>query len=193
MNKPPMFKPVEKKSIGTSTELEGGYRLGNAVAQKATPIETQTIETQTEKEKRIRIPKQEKEERKEEEEEEGFGAMRGEALQELRKKVKGMPKPKTIEDYFKTGQKPSSEVDTISEAERLRIQTAEESARASVGGGGGGAGPVVRTTEDLKKGLEKTKEKRKKNLGVMGNLVGALQQATDNAASAEGEQKVDFS
>lgn len=144
INKPPVYKPEppEKKSVATSTE-------------RAEPIETQTIETQTEKEKRIKIPKQEKGE-------EGFGAMRGEALEELRMKVQAEPKIKTIEDYFKP----------------------------STGGDGGGAERTARTSEDLKRGLEKTKEKRKKNLGVMGNLVGSLQEATDK--SSESEKKVDF-
>jgi hypothetical protein len=175
-----MFNPIETKSVGTSTELEGGYRLGNAVAQKATPIETQTIETQTEKQKRVKIPKQEKEE-------EGFGAMRGEALQELRRRVQAEPKPKTIEDYFPV-KKPSSGGAEVKEEERARVDTAE----AILGRSGGGGGFINTTIPEPDKFKAARTKKKQTPVPALTSVLQTLQEATNNAASAEGEQKIEF-
>jgi len=228
INKPPMFKPVEKKSIGTSTEPVRTSSAGTsteqsirqsmgiqteperAVARTQTEPEravartqTESIETQTiptnakpvveeivkQRKERIEaypsdaertkynkeiqkrqlelgivnppIPKQEKEEGKEE-----VGALRGEALEELRKKVKGMPKIQTMEDFFQPAPKPSS---------------------------GGGAEPTSQRIQQFSTGVEKLKAKAKAKTTTAPGMVSVLQtlqEATDKGA--EGEQKVEF-
>ena len=167
INKPPMFKPFETKSIGTSTE----------------PIQTQTIPTNVKPvvEEIVKQPK----ERIEAYPSDAERSKYNKEVQEIQERMgivkpKGERKPRIPRAVVGEG----SEVD---EEERTRVDTAEAILGGSRGGGGGG---FINTTipEPDKFKVARTK---KKNVGVMGNLVDSLQQAT-NKASTEGEQKIEF-